>query len=67
MQTAEKRLTPVQARIQKREEYMSQVSERNDAPFFALATLAVLAVPCGILAWAYFSGYLDQVARGYVR
>jgi len=55
----------VQQRVKRRKEYMNQVSERNDTPFFA-GLLALFLLPAlGILAVASSSGYLDALAAGW--
>mmetsp|Transcript_33110 Transcript_33110/g.98475 ORF Transcript_33110/g.98475 Transcript_33110/m.98475 type:complete len:348 (-) Transcript_33110:757-1800(-) len=58
-QTAPK--TDVQRRIERRQAYMDQVGQRNDSTFLSVAGLLFLGPAIGILAWAYFSGYLDSM------
>lgn len=55
------KMTDVQKRIQKRKEYLSVVSERNDAPFFAMLAAAFLLPAAVILGIAFSTGYLDQL------
>lgn len=52
-----------QQRIQRRQEYMTQVSTRNDSSFFALVGALVLGPVLLILGIAYGSGYLDSLAH----
>mmetsp|Transcript_28172 Transcript_28172/g.71821 ORF Transcript_28172/g.71821 Transcript_28172/m.71821 type:complete len:268 (-) Transcript_28172:332-1135(-) len=60
-EAARQKVSEVNKRIQKRAAYMDEVSERNDAPFFALVGLAFLGPALIILAVAAGSGYLDQL------
>lgn len=52
---------------QRRREYMERDSIRSDSKLFIGLFVAFVAPAVGILAWAYFSGYLDQLAQGYKR
>jgi hypothetical protein len=57
--------TVVEGRIKRRQEYMDQVAERNDTPFFAGLFLLFVLPAAGILLWAVSSGYLDKLSAGY--
>ncbi|KAK9831946.1 hypothetical protein WJX81_001856 [Elliptochloris bilobata] len=54
-------------RVQRRREYMERDSVRSDSKLFVGLFVAFVAPAAGILAWAFFSGYLDQLAQGYKR
>lgn len=61
----EKEATPVaeltisQKRNIRRQNYLNQASERNDAPFFAAVAGLVLIPPILILAFAVATGYVE--------
>jgi len=52
---------------QRRRDYMERDSIRSDSKLFIGLFVAFVAPAAGILAWAFFSGYLDQLAQGYKR
>jgi len=53
--------------VQRRRDYMERDSIRSDSKLFIGLFVAFVAPAAGILAWAFFSGYLDQLAQGYKR
>lgn len=59
--------TALQRRIARRQEYMSKVNERNDAPFF-LGLLALFVLPALlILSIVSMNGYLDYLSQTWAR
>lgn len=52
-------LTVSQKRNIRRQKYLDQVSQRNDAPFFATIALFVILPPAVILGVAVATGYID--------
>jgi len=57
--------TAFERRQRRRKEFFEKESSRDDGGFF-LVTAAVILLPAiGILAIAYFSGYLDQLSDTY--
>lgn len=52
-------LTISQKRNIRRQDYLNKVSERNDAPFFAIVAAIVLVPPILILALAAATGYVE--------
>lgn len=52
-------------RVARRLGYFEEASGRDDSVFFAYVGAAFLLPAAGILAVAFFSGYLDKLATGY--
>jgi hypothetical protein len=52
-------LTISQKRNIRRQDYLNKVSKRDDAPFFTIVALCVLAPPAAILGVAVATGYID--------
>lgn len=53
--------TPLERRVQKRQERLDAVAQRDDRKFFSLVAVAFLLPAVVILAIAQLSGYLDKL------
>jgi hypothetical protein len=54
-----------QERIRNRKDYMSQVGQRNDAPFIATVFAFFFLPAAVILVVAFSSGYIDSLSAMY--
>lgn len=64
-QMKEEQLSALEKRLQRRKEYMSQASGRNDAPFFAFVFSLFFFPSLIILGVAAGTGYLDSLSSGW--
>lgn len=61
----EQQQTAFERRQKRRREFFQQESKRDDGRFIIIAAAVVLLPALAILAFAYFSGYLDTLSDSY--